>query len=157
MYLMTQDRPSLQKVPRTIVVGFDGSDASRRALAVGAQRAGPLGVVVPVHVTRGASSDWSAVFFAPLIAQASIDARRRLSEIADVETGSSTVEPELLQGDPAEVLIEVARRRGADEIVVGSRGLGRIRALLGSVSNALLEKADRPVVVVPKGAAHAGA
>jgi len=31
--------------------------------------------------------------------------------------------------------------------VVGSRGLGRVRALLGSVSHDLLHIADRPVVV----------
>jgi hypothetical protein len=31
----------------------------------------------------------------------------------------------------------------------GSRGLGRFRAALGSVSHAVLHEADRPVVVVP--------
>jgi nucleotide-binding universal stress UspA family protein len=39
--------------------------------------------------------------------------------------------------------------RDADEIVVGARGLGRVRALLGSVSHELLHIADRPVVVIP--------
>ena len=50
-----------------------------------------------------------------------------------------------------------ARRAGAEqqdyrrviEIVLGSRGRGRFRAALGSVSHALLHEADLPVVVVP--------
>ncbi|MGZ4186747.1 MAG: universal stress protein [Solirubrobacteraceae bacterium] len=36
-----------------------------------------------------------------------------------------------------------------DEIVVGSRGLGRVWALLGSVSHELLYIADQPVLVIP--------
>jgi nucleotide-binding universal stress UspA family protein len=40
--------------------------------------------------------------------------------------------------------------RDADEIVVGSRGLGRIRGALGSVSQKLLREAARPVLVVSR-------
>ena len=50
----------------------------------------------------------------------------------------------------------MARVRGADEIVVGARGLGRVRALLGSVSHELLHVADRPVVVIPSAAIKPG-
>jgi nucleotide-binding universal stress UspA family protein len=46
----------------------------------------------------------------------------------------------------------MSRARNADEIVVGARGLGRMRALLGSVSHELLHIADRPVVVIPTAA-----
>jgi nucleotide-binding universal stress UspA family protein len=42
-----------------------------------------------------------------------------------------------------------AALRDADEIVVGSRGFGRLRGVLGSVSHAVLHEADRPVVVIP--------
>ena len=57
-----------------------------------------------------------------------------------------------MEGEPAEALLRIARQRGAREIVVGSRGLGRFRSILGSVSHALLEHADRPVLIVPRGA-----
>jgi hypothetical protein len=36
-------------------------------------------------------------------------------------------------------------------IVVGSRVLGRFRSLLNSTSDALLKRADRPIVIVPRG------
>ena len=42
--------------------------------------------------------------------------------------------------------------RNADEIVVGSRARGRFRSMLGSVSHELIERADRPVVIVTRGA-----
>jgi len=38
-----------------------------------------------------------------------------------------------------------------DQVVVGSCGLGRVRALLGSVSRDLPHVVDRPVVVIPAG------
>ena len=75
-----------------------------------------------------------------------------LAEIDDIDTGSANVEPELIEGDPADALLRVAQSRDAREIVVGSRGRGRFRSILGSVSHELLERADRPVVIVPKGA-----
>ena len=55
-------------------------------------------------------------------------------------------------GSPAEVLVAAAERDRADEIVVGTRGRGRVEsALLGSVAQAVIHASDRPVVVVPSG------
>jgi nucleotide-binding universal stress UspA family protein len=50
--------------------------------------------------------------------------------------------------------MEAARRHGADEIVIGTRHRGRLAALQGSVARELLERTDRPVILVP--AATAG-
>jgi nucleotide-binding universal stress UspA family protein len=51
-------------------------------------------------------------------------------------------------GDPARELVSAASALGCDLIVVGSRGLGWLTAkLLGSVSEAVVNNADRPVLV----------
>lgn len=47
-------------------------------------------------------------------------------------------------------ILKVARDRDVQAIVVGQRGIGGAeRALLGSISTAVVHHADRPVVVVP--------
>jgi nucleotide-binding universal stress UspA family protein len=60
-------------------------------------------------------------------------------------------EAEILEGTAAEQIVELAQARNAPLIVVGSRGLGAVAgALLGSVSSAIIHRADRPVLVVPR-------
>jgi nucleotide-binding universal stress UspA family protein len=55
----------------------------------------------------------------------------------------------LAKGDPAEEIIECAEKENMDLIVVGSRGLNAIQEfMLGSVSHKVVQKADRPVLVV---------
>ena len=139
-----------------IVVGYDGSEESRMALAVAAERAGPEGTVVPLLVTSSASSWLGSPYYDREVAAGYHAAQALLAEIGDIDTGSAKVEPESIEGDPAEVLLRVAQSRDAREIVVGSRGFGRFRSVLGSVSHALLQRADRPVVIVPKGAVDGG-
>jgi nucleotide-binding universal stress UspA family protein len=51
--------------------------------------------------------------------------------------------------DAAETITAVAERLDAAVIVVGSRGLGRVKSrLLGSTSNGVLRHTRRPVIVV---------
>ena len=135
-----------------IIVGYDGSPAAKRALQVAAERAGPHGTVVPIHVTLPASEWLGASSYDPIVERTHLAAQIVLADIDDIDVGDATVEPEVIEGDPAEALLRIARSRDAREIVVGSRGLGRFRSLLGSTSHALLEQADRPVVIVPRGA-----
>jgi nucleotide-binding universal stress UspA family protein len=53
------------------------------------------------------------------------------------------------EGDPAEVLIEVADRQNADLIVVGNKGMtGARRFFLGSVPNKVIHHAPCGVMVV---------
>ncbi len=54
------------------------------------------------------------------------------------------------EGKPWRTICEVAEELGAEPIVVGARGLGRVEsALLGSVSAAVVTHARRAVLVVP--------
>ena len=54
---------------------------------------------------------------------------------------------ELLTGNPIDEIVAYADSIDADLIVVGSRGHGAVGARLGSVSQGVLHKARRPVLV----------
>lgn len=65
------------------------------------------------------------------------------------EAGAKTLEKLSLSGDPADAIVETARKRGADMIVVGHRGIGPVREmLLGSVSQKILHQAPCNVLTV---------
>jgi nucleotide-binding universal stress UspA family protein len=52
-------------------------------------------------------------------------------------------------GEPGEAILEAAQSEGADRIVVGSHGRGRVgRILIGSVSDEVVRNATVPVLVV---------
>lgn len=58
-------------------------------------------------------------------------------------------EREIGSGDPASTLLEIAARRGCTAVVMGARGMGRLRsALLGSVSHAVVCTPALPVTIV---------
>jgi nucleotide-binding universal stress UspA family protein len=79
--------------------------------------------------------------------------RRDLTErhAAAIAAQEIHVDGVLRDGDPATVLVDIARDR--DLMVLGSRGYGPLRAvLLGGVSQAVIRRASCPVVVVPRGA-----
>ena len=56
---------------------------------------------------------------------------RSLEEEADLGELATS----LLEGPPARAIVAAADARDADEIVIGSRGFGRLRGVLGSVSS----------------------
>jgi nucleotide-binding universal stress UspA family protein len=67
------------------------------------------------------------------------------------EVGSIPCEihTEILEGDPASAIIEVAKVRNSDLIVMGSRGLGRLAGLLlGSTCQKVVSHATCPVLIV---------
>jgi nucleotide-binding universal stress UspA family protein len=54
------------------------------------------------------------------------------------------------RGSLADTILDVAEEIDADAIVLGTRGLSGMKSLfLGSVSHAVLQNSDRPVIVVP--------
>jgi nucleotide-binding universal stress UspA family protein len=151
---------SIQVEPRTasqrgrapgpvIVAGYDGSPESRAAVVNAEQRAGPQGTVVVVHVAESVPSWLGTPYYDRAVEEQHLAARELLDEIQESTEGEPAIEHAIVEGEPAEALMRVAQARDAREIVVGSRGLGRVRAVIGSVSHRLLERSDRPVVVIP--------
>lgn len=134
-----------------IVVGYDGSPTSRAAVDHAARQAGKQGKLYVVHAYAPAA-DWlgfpnyQRVLDDHLArGQATLDALM----LTDDPLLDTNFETELLDRPPAEAITQVAETRGADEIVIGSRGLGRVRSALGSVSQEVLHRAQVPVVVIP--------
>jgi nucleotide-binding universal stress UspA family protein len=144
-----------------IVVGVDGSDASREALRWALAEARVRGTVlrpvlaweypfVPPAVEPypvGPLIEGSEVMEPSALRQRhSAQLAQTVSEVAgdpaDVEIDLETVE-----GDPVDVLAEESRT--AELLVVGSRGhSGFTGALIGSVSQATIQRARCPVVIV---------
>jgi nucleotide-binding universal stress UspA family protein len=59
-------------------------------------------------------------------------------------------EAKVIEGHPADVLVEAAGREQPDLVVVGRRGLGSFkRMLLGSTSHYLAQHLDQTLVIVP--------
>lgn len=130
----------------TLVVGYDGSSNARAAVEYGAWLAGPDGKIYVVHA-YGPPHDWLGF---PNYQRVLDDHRTRGQAVLDELPGDDPrVETELLEGPAVDAIIAVADTRSADLIVVGSRGGGRARATLGSVSHDLLHRAKRPVLVLP--------
>ena len=59
------------------------------------------------------------------------------------------IHTELIEGDAAESIIDIATTRNSSVIVMGSRGLGRLTGLvLGSTSQKVVSHAPCPVLIV---------
>jgi nucleotide-binding universal stress UspA family protein len=63
--------------------------------------------------------------------------------------GLKEVQSKVVQGDPAEEIINFAREKGVDMIMIGSRGVGQVKGMfLGSVSSKVCHVADCTCVTV---------
>lgn len=135
-----------------IVVGYDGSEAARRALERAAElaRARPAPVLV-VGVVAVFPASLSRVPGEPVPDAREDVAVRGLLEEARVTLADRGVAVETVEeyGDPADAVLAQAKAAGADLIVVGARGLSLAgRALLGSVSSKVVHNAECDVLVV---------
>jgi nucleotide-binding universal stress UspA family protein len=138
---------------RRIVVGYDGSPAARAALALAADRAGDDGHIYVVHA-YSLPADWLGTPGYRSLLDNELERAKsqleRLEEESGVDLHGVDWETELISDRPARAIAGVAAAREADEIIVGTRGSGRARALLGSVSHELIHLAERPVTVIPE-------
>jgi len=148
-----------QETKPRIVVGVDGSDPSREALRWAITQAGLTGATVEAVIAWHYPYLAAGYGWAPLAVMQASDWAEAAEKLV---TGvvSSVVDPatpvpvttKAAEGSPAGVLIDAAR--GAQLLVVGSRGLGGFtEALLGSVSQHCVHHAPCPVVIIREHAA----
>jgi nucleotide-binding universal stress UspA family protein len=143
-----------------IVVGVDGSDQSIDALRWAAEEAKLRdATLVAVHAwmfsppVAVGTPDMMAMPAGNIAEELDLDremAERALSGSIETALGAApevSVEPLLVEDTPGEGLVTAAE--GADLLVVGTHGRGRIaQALLGSVSHHAAQHATCPVVIV---------
>jgi nucleotide-binding universal stress UspA family protein len=140
-------------IPRPcIVVGYDGSEPSNAAVTYAAERVGRKGRMFIVHAV-GPVANWVGATGEQAVDENDRGYGRDVLNALMLDLGNVLMdrdfEVELVPGGAAHALCHVAEARDADEIVLGSRGQGRVGSLLGSVSEDVLRHAKRPVVVIP--------
>jgi nucleotide-binding universal stress UspA family protein len=134
---------------QNILIGYDGSKGSQRALQVGLAIA--RGMHARVELLAVASLPEPAMLVG---SHAILDGARKrytneLEQIAKAarETGIE-IETEIQAGQPAAQLIKQAEENNIDLIVLGRRGTSRLSQLImGSVSERVLRYASCPVLV----------
>jgi nucleotide-binding universal stress UspA family protein len=132
----------------SVVCGVDGSEESYAGASLASDLAARLELrLLLAHVMPGEGS--LPVEYSSLLEG---EQRSALNVIHRAVAGvSHRISPEvrLERGDPADRLDDLAARESAELIVVGSRGLGRVRAaLMGSVAGRLAGTACAPVAVL---------
>jgi len=137
-----------------VLVAYDGSPQSQSALdrAVSLVRSTPNSRLTVAHAFQYPNFVvGEAMVVAPVVAdlEEMSDSESLLEEAKAKVNGLPNTTFTLLQGDPAQAILECAEESGADLIVIGSRGLGTIREwLLGSVSHYVVQHAKIPVLVI---------
>jgi nucleotide-binding universal stress UspA family protein len=142
---------------RTALVATDFSEVGNAAIDYAFGQVGPGGKVYLVHVLEPIEvrSDIDArdVFkVSPSLAAAKKTAEDKLRGLVPLRAliHDRQVEVLVLEArNPAEALAQAAERVGADVICLGTHGRkGLSKAVFGSVAQAVLEKTERPVLLV---------
>jgi nucleotide-binding universal stress UspA family protein len=134
-----------------ILLGVDGSGASRIACDFVCSRTWPTGTRVRLMAALEPQTDWTGL--APVPNDTTEVERGILAEVLDERAEAlrgtrCAIETSLEAGRAADLLMAWAAEWFADLIVVGNRGLGAAAsAVLGSVSAHLVDRAPCPVLV----------
>lgn len=137
----------------TILLAVDGSGHARRSVDFGidiAARYGAKLVILTAH-PHGPLSEELADYTRKEDLSAD-EVYQRIVEDLAAEAGRQGVQDVVNlveEGDAATAILAAAERHDADLIVLGSRGLSDLKALLvGSVSHKVSHLADRPCLIV---------
>jgi nucleotide-binding universal stress UspA family protein len=143
---------------KKIVVGVDGSSASRQALRWAVDLAAPIGATVDAVAAWGhpGGFEWTVrttnYGLVPLPERTTRDeeqdaAQQTLADMADEIGSQSAFAQRPVEGNPTDVLIDASQ--AADLLILGRHGHNTVRdRLLGSVTDHCIQHAHCPVVVV---------
>ena len=141
--------------PTTILLATDGSEEAQLASTTAADLAQKtdselhvltVGPDLPLYELPEHPAD-----FEDVVRENRREAKEVLEQQAKMieESGVTVKETHLREGRADKEIVEVAEEIGAGLIVMGSRGHGRLsRALMGSVSDAVVRHAHCPVTIV---------
>ncbi len=139
-----------------IVVGTDGSESAAEAVRQAVELAGLTGArldVVSAYEPVPNRRVESEVAQAPGDVAHEFGPREEATFALDSAVGAATaagieVTPHAMDGDPADAILDVAEKVGADLIVVGNKGMtGARRFLLGSVPNKVSHHSPCSVII----------
>jgi nucleotide-binding universal stress UspA family protein len=138
---------------KRILVGIDGSPASHKAARLAAEVAGRFGARLTLaYVVPRLLLPPDA--YGLTVAEVEAEHRTHADEVlrqarAELGEAGAAAEVSVLQGPPAEALVEAAAATEADLVVLGSHGRGAVaRVLLGSTTDRVVHLCPRPVLVV---------
>jgi nucleotide-binding universal stress UspA family protein len=147
-----------------ILVATDASAASNRALKMAAQLAGQWDAeLLIVHVIRDMQIPYEIKEIPELESQqieSFSEAREKIMrKIAQTvlrsaqekveKLGVNKIETVIGTGDPATSILSLAKRRKMDMIVIGTRGLGKLKGtILGSVSRKVTNNAETSCLII---------
>lgn len=138
---------------RSILVGWDGSDHARRALAEAIDLARTQQAKLTLLTVAAPPPEWPGFVPATMTDEDLVgDAERLVGEGRALVPDGIAVSGLTAVGQPGTELVRRALEAEHDLIVMGSRGRGPLRsALLGSASHHVLNQAAVPVLVVVRG------
>lgn len=140
-----------------ILIPVDGSRHSRRAIemAIGLAKCHGSSVFL-LHVIRDLSlpKEILAMIKAGEVTESRLEILENSAEIIldnarekFTEAGITDVKSEYVLGDPASKMIEYAEQNDVDLIVIGHRGLGPHKGLLGGVARKLVNMTTVSVLI----------
>ncbi len=133
-----------------ILVAVDGSQQSNAALAVAVDMAQHYGgSLLLLHAFPHVSDLLGMPQYEYLLETRSALGQRVLDSAQARVGGVVSFETQLIEGPPAPAILRVAAEDRCDLIIIGSRGHGQLAGLLlGSVSSAVTQRAECPVLIV---------
>lgn len=134
----------------SIVVGYDGSDSSKAALARAVEMARVMGDEVALVFGYSPPGLWGGEIAEHEEAIEEFGEKLMGEAREQIQGDGVEVAYELVPKRGAEALLDVAQRRDARMIVVGGAGEAPLKGvILGTTPYKLLHQTERPVLVVP--------